>query len=82
LLRARIIEIIGHLSLAGAPLLGHWRGYRSSPALHHTLLRAIMMRRAVTPTTVDAMLKSRDSSDEPPADPLRLLSAPHESYYH
>jgi UDP-3-O-acyl-N-acetylglucosamine deacetylase len=57
-LRARMIDTIGHLSLAGAPLIGHMRGYRSSPALHHALLRALLLRRAAARISVDAYRRS------------------------
>jgi len=52
-LRVRLINVIGHLSLAGAPLIGHFTGYRSGPTLHHTLLRALMTRVTASYLTVD-----------------------------
>ncbi len=58
LLRTRMIDTLGHLSLAGAPLIGHVRSYRASPALHHALLRALLLRHAATRVTVDAFRSS------------------------
>jgi UDP-3-O-[3-hydroxymyristoyl] N-acetylglucosamine deacetylase len=52
-LRARLINVLGHLSLTGAPLIGHFTGYRSGNALHHTLVRALMTRVTATYLTVD-----------------------------
>jgi UDP-3-O-[3-hydroxymyristoyl] N-acetylglucosamine deacetylase len=70
LLRARMIDTIGHLALAGAPLIGHMRGYRSGPGLHQALLRALMLRRAATRVTVDDHRKSLLADpDEPGRHP-------------
>jgi UDP-3-O-[3-hydroxymyristoyl] N-acetylglucosamine deacetylase len=53
-LRATLVEMLGHLALAGAPVAGNIRARGSSPKLFHALLHAVMERRAVTLTTVDA----------------------------
>ena len=53
-LRSTVVEMIGHLALAGAPLASHVRSHGSSPGLYQMLLQAVMERGAVTPTTVDA----------------------------
>jgi UDP-3-O-[3-hydroxymyristoyl] N-acetylglucosamine deacetylase len=53
-LRARAIELIGHLALSGAPIAGCIRSHGSGPGLYQALLHAVMQRRAVSLTTVDA----------------------------
>jgi len=53
-LRATLVEMIGYLALAGAPVAANVCGHRSGPRLYQALLQAIMERRAVTLTTVDA----------------------------
>lgn len=82
LLRARMIDTIGHLALAGAPLIAHMRGYRSGPGLHHALLRALMLRRAATRVTVDDHRKSLlVDPDGPDQHPLLANTEP-DKYYH
>jgi UDP-3-O-[3-hydroxymyristoyl] N-acetylglucosamine deacetylase len=39
--RHKVLDAIGDLSLAGAPLLGHFHGYRSGHGMHNKLLRAL-----------------------------------------
>lgn len=51
--RGAVIELIGHLALAGAPLAGRLRAHGSGPGLYQTLLHAVMERRAAALTTVD-----------------------------
>lgn len=63
-LRARLINVLGHLSLTGAPLIGHFTGYRSGNALHHTLVRALMTRVTASYLTVD----QHRTRAEPPHD--------------
>lgn len=53
-LRTTVVELIGHLSLAGAPVAANIRGHSAGPRLYQTLLHAVMERNAVTLTTVDA----------------------------
>ena len=53
-LRATLVEMIGYLALAGAPVAANVYGHRSGPRLYQALLHAVMERRAVTLTTVDA----------------------------
>jgi len=60
-LRARLINVIGQLSLAGVPLIGHFTGYRSDSDLHHTLLRALMTRITASYLTVDQHRMQRDT---------------------
>jgi UDP-3-O-[3-hydroxymyristoyl] N-acetylglucosamine deacetylase len=82
LLRPRMIDAIGHLALAGAPLIGHMRGYRSGPGLHQALLRAVMLRRAAARVTVDEhrqhLLADPDDPDEHPL----LAIAAASRYFH
>jgi UDP-3-O-[3-hydroxymyristoyl] N-acetylglucosamine deacetylase len=59
-LRVRLIGVLGHLSLAGPPLIGHFTGYRSGTTLHHTLLRALMTRLTASYLTVDQHRMHRD----------------------
>ena len=53
-LRSTVVEMIGHLALAGAPLASYVRSYGSGPALYQALLHAMMEHGAVSLTTVDA----------------------------
>jgi len=53
-LKATVVEMIGHLTLAGPPVAGYVHSHGTSPALYHALLHAIMERGAVSLTTVDA----------------------------
>ena len=43
--RHKILDAIGDLKLAGAPLIGRFEGYRSSHALNNALLRAVFADR-------------------------------------
>ncbi len=40
--RHKILDCVGDLYLAGAPIIGHFRGYRSGHALNHRILRALL----------------------------------------
>ena len=40
--RHKILDIIGDLSLAGVPVIGHFHGYKPGHALNQTLLRKLM----------------------------------------
>jgi UDP-3-O-[3-hydroxymyristoyl] N-acetylglucosamine deacetylase len=82
LLRARMIDAIGHLTLAGAPLIGHMRGYRSGPGLHQALLRAVMLRRAVSRVTVDDHRKSLLADPDDPDEHPLLGSIEPSEYFH
>jgi UDP-3-O-[3-hydroxymyristoyl] N-acetylglucosamine deacetylase len=42
--RHKVLDSIGDLYLAGAPIIGHFRGVRSGHALNHALLRALRAR--------------------------------------
>jgi UDP-3-O-[3-hydroxymyristoyl] N-acetylglucosamine deacetylase len=53
-LRATVVDMIGHLALAGAPVAGNVRSHGRGPRLYQELLHAIMGRGAVSFTTVDA----------------------------
>ena len=53
-LRATLVEMIGYLALAGAPVAANVYGQRSGSRHYQALLHAIMERRAVRLTTVDA----------------------------
>lgn len=66
-LRVRLINVIGHLSLSGTPLIGHFTGYRSGTTLHHTLLRALMTRLTASYLTVDQHRVQHDTGvrDQP-----------------
>ena len=53
--RHKALDAVGDLYLAGAPLLGHFRGVRSGHALNHRLLRALFAdRTAWCHTTIAA----------------------------
>jgi UDP-3-O-acyl-N-acetylglucosamine deacetylase len=51
--RARMAEMIGHMTLAGAPVAGFLRAHRAGPSHYQTLLRTVMERRTISFTTVD-----------------------------
>lgn len=53
-LRATLVEMLGYLALAGAPVAASVYGQRSGSRHYQALLHAIMERRAATLTTVDA----------------------------
>ncbi|HCU53865.1 MAG TPA: hypothetical protein DIC36_06165 [Gammaproteobacteria bacterium] len=53
-LMPRMIDLLGHLKLAGAPLAGYIRAIEASPMIYQSLLQAMFERRAVENTTVDA----------------------------
>ena len=53
-LQSRMIELLGHVALAGAPLAGHIRVHESGPPLYQALLHAVVEHHAVVSTTVDA----------------------------
>ncbi|MGA9031820.1 MAG: UDP-3-O-acyl-N-acetylglucosamine deacetylase [Sulfuricaulis sp.] len=53
-LRATVVDMIGHLALAGAPVAGYVRSHGRGPRLYQELLHAVMGRGAVSLTTVDA----------------------------
>jgi len=53
-LRATLVEMTGLLALAGAPVAAYVRGHNSGPRLYQALLQAVMERRAISYTTVDA----------------------------
>jgi UDP-3-O-[3-hydroxymyristoyl] N-acetylglucosamine deacetylase len=40
--RHKILDSVGDLYLAGAPIVGHFRGRRSGHALNHSILRALL----------------------------------------
>jgi len=39
--RHKVLDAVGDLALAGAPILGHFHGYRSGHSMHNRLLRAL-----------------------------------------
>jgi UDP-3-O-[3-hydroxymyristoyl] N-acetylglucosamine deacetylase len=84
LLRARTIDVVGHMTLAGAPLLGYLRTYRASPGLHHSLLRALMLRNAATLVTVDSLQSEPRHNDDTDADADLpwITRAATDEYYH
>lgn len=53
-LRATLVEMIGYLALTGAPVAANVYGHSSGSRHYQALLHALMERRAVTLTTVDA----------------------------
>ncbi|AWK87523.1 UDP-3-O-acyl-N-acetylglucosamine deacetylase [Azospirillum thermophilum] len=44
--RHKILDAVGDLYLAGAPIIGHFRGFRSGHALNNQLLRALFADRS------------------------------------
>jgi UDP-3-O-[3-hydroxymyristoyl] N-acetylglucosamine deacetylase len=40
--RHKILDCVGDLYLAGAPIIGHFKGSRSGHALNHTILRSLL----------------------------------------
>lgn len=53
-LRVMVVEMIGHLALAGAPVAANVYCHGSGPKLYQALLHAVMERGAFSLTTVDA----------------------------
>jgi UDP-3-O-[3-hydroxymyristoyl] N-acetylglucosamine deacetylase len=53
-LRAMVVELIGHLALTGAPVAANVDVHGSGPRIYPALLHAVMERRAVSLTTVNA----------------------------
>ena len=43
--RHKVLDAVGDLALAGAPILGHFHGFRSGHGMHHKLLRALFADR-------------------------------------
>jgi UDP-3-O-[3-hydroxymyristoyl] N-acetylglucosamine deacetylase len=39
--RHKILDCVGDLYLAGAPISGHFEGYRSGHAMNHAIVRAL-----------------------------------------
>ncbi len=39
--RHKILDSVGDLYLAGAPIIGHFKGYRSGHAMNHSILRSL-----------------------------------------
>jgi UDP-3-O-[3-hydroxymyristoyl] N-acetylglucosamine deacetylase len=44
--RHKVLDAVGDLTLAGAPLLGHFHGFRSGHGMHNKLLRALFADRS------------------------------------
>lgn len=40
--RHKILDCVGDLYLAGAPIIGHFKGHRSGHALNHSILRSLL----------------------------------------
>ncbi|MCZ6511064.1 MAG: UDP-3-O-acyl-N-acetylglucosamine deacetylase, partial [Alphaproteobacteria bacterium] len=40
--RHKILDCVGDLYLAGAPIIGHFKGHRSGHALNHSIVRSLM----------------------------------------
>ena len=68
--RARMAEMIGHLSLAGAPVAGFLRAQGAGPSHYQALLRTVMERRTISFTTVDAYRRSHTKIAASAAIPL------------
>jgi len=60
-LRATLVDMIGHLALAGAPLASYVHSHGTTPALYQALLQAVMDRGVVVLTTVDEHRARHDS---------------------
>jgi len=73
-MRIGLVEMVGHLALAGAPLAGNLRTYGAGPGLHQALLHAVMDRRAAAPTTVTAHRARHQAAQADELAQLRPLS--------
>ncbi|MCZ6586599.1 MAG: UDP-3-O-acyl-N-acetylglucosamine deacetylase, partial [Alphaproteobacteria bacterium] len=40
--RHKILDCVGDLYLAGAPIIGHFKGHRSGHALNHSIVRSLL----------------------------------------
>lgn len=66
--RHKILDAVGDLYLAGAPILGHFHGIRSGHALTNTLLRNVMADSSAWTWTT----QSNDGVSAPAAMPQRM----------
>jgi UDP-3-O-acyl-N-acetylglucosamine deacetylase len=67
-LRTTVVELFGHLTLAGGPIAASIRGHDLSPRLYQALLQTIMERRLISPTTVAAYRTRHDTAACPRAE--------------
>lgn len=65
--QATVVELLGHLALAGGPIAASIHGQDLNPRLYQVLLQTIMERRVVSPTTVLAHRARHDSAACPVA---------------
>lgn len=61
-LRTTVVELFGHLALAGGPIAASIRGHNLSPRLYQVLLQTLLERRLITPTTVVAHRARHDAA--------------------
>ena len=63
--RHKILDVIGDMSLAGAPIIGHYYGYKSGHTLNHKLLNAFFSdASAWTMTSLEEGSKTIANHDE------------------
>ena len=65
--RHKILDCIGDMYLAGAPILGHLRGVRSGHALNHALLAALLEDQSAW-DYVDHPMEGDPAQDDPAQD--------------
>ena len=68
--RHKILDSIGDLYLAGAPLIGHFQGVRSGHALNHDLLRTLLANDTAWRYTTNVMAQpSRQAQNDHDVEP-------------
>lgn len=63
--RHKILDCVGDLYLAGAPIIGHFKGYRSGHAMNHNILRTLFAdqscwRYTTMPSEPDVIVEELD----------------------
>lgn len=68
--RHKVLDAVGDLALAGAPILGHFHGFRSGHGMHNKLLRALFADREAW-----RVVPLEDAADLAPAQGRERLAA-------
>ncbi|NKB49435.1 MAG: UDP-3-O-acyl-N-acetylglucosamine deacetylase [Alphaproteobacteria bacterium] len=71
--RHKILDCVGDLYLAGAPIMGHFKASRSGHALNHSILRALLADKTAWQYT--NVLRDDDDFSEAPDEILAVATA-------
>ena len=71
--RHKILDCVGDLYLAGAPIIGHFKGHRSGHALNHSILRSLLADQGSWRYTT--VLRDRDDVIEELDERLDVVTA-------